>query len=80
MTTIPVNPMVLTSFSLAHQLTGVHTSIYVQEGLIWHGKMAALVPTNCLIGGKLLWHFEGRVDALLKVCEVQCIQSQWYKP
>lgn len=56
---IPNSPLMLTSFSLAYQLAGVHAPIYVNEGIIYHGGMTALVPVQRRPDGKILWHFEG---------------------
>lgn len=71
-------PLLSTTFPLAHQLAGVHAPIWVDEGLIFHGGMTALVPIELCDDGTVLWHFEGRLDDLLNVADIECIKTGWF--
>ena len=70
--------MILTCFSLAHQLAEVHAPIYVDEGIIFHGGITALVPVERR-ADKIVWHFEGRLDDFLPVSEIKAVKNKWYQ-
>lgn len=76
---VPQAPLLSAAFLIAYQLAGVHAPIHVDEGLIYHGGMTALVPIELRKDGSILWHFESRLNDLLKVSEIKCIKRHWYQ-
>lgn len=76
---VPQAPLLSAAFLIAYQLAGVHAPIHVDGGLIYHGGMTALVPIEVRKDGSILWHFESRLNDLLKVSEIKCIKRHWYQ-
>lgn len=76
---VPKAPLLSTAFPIAHQLAGVHAPIHVDEGLIYHGGLTALVPIELRKDGSILWHFEMRWNSLLKISDIKCMKGRWYQ-
>lgn len=77
--TVPEDPFLLTSFPTAHQLAAVHKPLQVDQGLIYHGGITALVPIEMRSDGSILWKFEESGDSLLMVRNIKCMQRRWYQ-